>query len=151
MKKNGSKNQPCQILEPAHARTINDACKVYTMKKFKQTKRFITNKIQIWSRLTKEKKGKKFEWHWMRVSPIELMTVNDNQQSYNCLYEQQRASLQANQLGNREGSYLCLLHCLQSEGSHQNRLQSSWNQANKDQSDPPSKVNFTIPCQYHQA
>src|ERR1700721_925889 len=35
----------------------------------------------------------------MRVSPIELMTVNDNQQSYNCLYEQQRASLQANQLG----------------------------------------------------
>src|ERR1700733_4478881 len=38
----------------------------------------------------------------MRVSPIELMTVNDNQQSYNCLYEQQRASLQANQLGNRK-------------------------------------------------
>src|SRR5277367_3814901 len=35
----------------------------------------------------------------MRVSPIELMTANGNQQSYNCLYEQQRASLQAKPTG----------------------------------------------------
>ena len=87
----------------------------------------------------------------MRVSPIELMTVNDNQQSYNCLYEQQRASLQANQLGTGKAHIFASFIAFNQKGSHQNRLQSSWNQANKDQSDPPSKVNFTIPCQYHQA